>query len=95
MTMIAALITACGLSQSEAANLLNVRRDTVKSWSAGRRTVPVGVTRQLAQLYVDVLDAIARQDRETQWPTHGVEAVVHAGISARELVAADEDGVDI
>lgn len=41
----------CGLSQREAAELLGVRIDTVKSWSSGRNRAPDGVIKELRQLY--------------------------------------------
>lgn len=86
MTLVSALITACGLSNREAANYLDVRLDTLHSWSSGRRTAPDGAVRQLAQLYVDVLDAIARSDSKAEWPTDGTAAVVLAGITARQMI---------
>lgn len=50
MTKFKILYTACGLSNSEAAELLNVRIDTVKSWSSGRNRAPAGVIRELINL---------------------------------------------
>lgn len=44
-------ISICGLTQSEAANFLGVRIDTVKSWCADRNTPPAGAWRELADLY--------------------------------------------
>lgn len=44
-------LAICGLTQSEAADFLNVRLDTVKSWSSGRNPVPDGVWQQLGEIY--------------------------------------------
>jgi hypothetical protein len=40
VTLFAAILAGLGLSQSEAAAFLDVRLDTVKSWSIGRNRVP-------------------------------------------------------
>lgn len=50
MTPFALLCGVCGLSHREAANMLNVRIDTVKSWSAGRNRTPDGVLATLRDL---------------------------------------------
>ena len=49
-TLFALLCHVCGLSHREAADWLDVRPDTVKSWSAGRRVAPDGVVEALADL---------------------------------------------
>lgn len=51
-------ISICGLSQQEAADLLDVRLDTVKSWCNGRRTPAKGVWDSLGELY-DLMDEAA------------------------------------
>lgn len=51
MTLFAAALRLCGLSQQEAADFFLVRLDTVKSWSAGRNRVPDGAWSQLRNLY--------------------------------------------
>ena len=56
-TTFSAAIRLCGLSQSEAAEFLGVRLDTVKSWSAGRNRVPHGVWQMLADLWRRIEDA--------------------------------------
>lgn len=43
------LITKCGLSTRGAANLLNVRYDTVRNWKYGRTQVPENVMIQMQQ----------------------------------------------
>lgn len=50
MTLFALLLDVCGLSHREAADLLNVRLDTIDSWSSGRRTTPQPVIDELAAL---------------------------------------------
>ncbi len=57
MTLYSLLLQACGLSIREAAELHKVRDDTVKSWSAGRRTPPDGIVEQLRQLYDTIVQA--------------------------------------
>lgn len=49
-TQFAVLCQTCGLSQREAAEFLDVRIDTSKSWSQGRRAAPDGVIDALAAL---------------------------------------------
>lgn len=51
MTLFAAAIRLVGLSQREAAELFDVRLDTVKSWSVGRNRPPQGVWEDLRDLY--------------------------------------------
>ena len=55
-TPFAILAALAGLSHREAAELLNVRPDTVKSWSAGRNRAPAGAVAELRNL-------IAKQER--------------------------------
>lgn len=50
MTSFALLCGVCGLSHREAADMLGVRLDTVKSWSAGRNRAPDGVLDDLRKL---------------------------------------------
>lgn len=45
------LLKRCGLSQHEAADYLNVRLDTVKSWSTGRNTAKPEILAELRKLY--------------------------------------------
>ena len=49
-TIFALLAQVCGLSQREAAAFLNVRLDTVKSWSAGRNPAAADALDALAEL---------------------------------------------
>lgn len=53
-THFAILCSACGLSQREAAVLLNVRPDTVRSWAIGRNPVPDGAMTELAKLFAHI-----------------------------------------
>ena len=73
MTPYALLLALSGLSQREAAELHNVRLDTVKSWSAGRNGANAGVIAELAGL-------IARQDRAAREALAAIEAEAHDGI---------------
>jgi DNA-binding transcriptional regulator YdaS (Cro superfamily) len=49
-------IAICGFSQSEAADFFGVSLDSVKSWCSGRRSVPDGVWKMLAELYAQIVD---------------------------------------
>ncbi len=51
MTLFSAALRLLGLSQAEAAEYLDVRPDTVKSWSAGRNRVPEGIWEELRALW--------------------------------------------
>lgn len=57
MTAFKSSIGVCGLSQSEAADFLDVSIDTVKSWCSGRANPPLGVWRLMASLFEQVQDA--------------------------------------
>ena len=61
MTPFALLASLAGLSHREAAEFLNVRVDTAKSWSAGRRACPAYALDELKAL-------IARQERAAREP---------------------------
>lgn len=50
-------LSACGLSQAEAADYLSVNIDSIKHWSSDRRPVPSGVWSMLADLFERVQDA--------------------------------------
>ena len=57
MTTFKSALSICGLSQSQAADLFDVKIDTVKSWCAGRNAPPPGVWDMLADLYRRIEDA--------------------------------------
>lgn len=57
MTAFKSSLGVCGLSQSEAADFLEVSIDTVKSWCSGRANPPLGVWQLLASLFEQVQDA--------------------------------------
>lgn len=50
-------LSACGLSQREAADFLGVSLDSVKGWAQERRPVPKGVWDMLADLYARIENA--------------------------------------
>ncbi|MDP9195226.1 MAG: hypothetical protein M3O22_00380 [Pseudomonadota bacterium] len=60
-TVFQILLQSCGLSHREAAEFLDVRPDTIKSWSSGRRAVPEGAVNQILTL----LKAQAKAAQET------------------------------
>lgn len=51
MSIFALIRARCGLSRAEAAQVLDVRSDTVRSWDDGRRNAPAAVLDQLAALH--------------------------------------------
>ncbi|QKV17842.1 helix-turn-helix domain-containing protein [Oricola thermophila] len=57
-TPFAQMLSICGLSQSEAADFLNVPLNTIKKWGQGRNDPPLGVIKELADLY-DLMDEAA------------------------------------
>lgn len=57
MTVFKSALGVCGLSQSEAADFLEVSIDTVKSWCSGRANPPLGVWQLMASLFEQVQDA--------------------------------------
>jgi hypothetical protein len=67
MSTFHALIQACGLSLREAAEFLNAREDTIKSWSSGRRSTPDGALAELAGLAARIVksahEGLAEIDR--------------------------------
>jgi hypothetical protein len=54
MTLFSLLLSRCGLSIEAAAQFLNVRSDTVKSWSSGRRQPPEAVVTELRLLFTKI-----------------------------------------
>jgi len=50
VTLFKSVLSRLGLSQTEAAEFLNVRIDTLKKWSAGTNPAPKGVWDQLFEL---------------------------------------------
>ena len=59
LTPFALLLGRCGLSHREAAELLAVRLDTVKSWSTGRNRAPAGAITALRGIYARIDQAAA------------------------------------
>lgn len=57
MSAFKSALGVCGLSQTEAADFLQVSIDTVKSWCSGRANPPRGVWQMLASLFQQIQDA--------------------------------------
>jgi len=57
VTTFKAALSICGLSQTEAADFLQVSTHTVKSWCADRANPPRGVWVMLASLFEQIQDA--------------------------------------
>lgn len=68
-TVYAACLSRLGLSRSEAANLHEVRIDTVKSWCAGRRAVPTTAWDDLRDHERRIVDA--SESMRAQWQAAG------------------------
>lgn len=68
-TLYAACLSRLGLSLAEAAQLHEVRIDTVKSWSAGRNGVPPGAWEELRELESQIVDA--SEELREQWEAQG------------------------
>ena len=85
-TLYAACIARLGLSQSEAADLHGVRLDTVKSWCAGRRTIPDNAWSDLRGYEARIVDRseAIREAWEDAGEIRDIEATVadHAGLMA-------------
>ncbi|GAB5502777.1 hypothetical protein [Pyruvatibacter sp.] len=64
MTLFAATLRLLGLSQQDAAHLLDARIDTIKSWASGRNGVPEGVWDELRTFYAGQLAAAARASKK-------------------------------
>lgn len=97
-TLYAACLSRLGLSQSEAAALHGARLDTVKNWSVGRRTVPVGAWADLRAHEAKIVDrseAIreawedAGEIRDMELSTHGDPIALMA--AADFLLSTNED----
>ena len=89
-TLYAACLSRLGLSLAEAAALHGVRLDTVKSWSAGRNTVPQGAWDELRSLEVAIVDG-GEQFRE-KWQIAGQPAIEindNEGSGTAMMAAAD------
>jgi len=83
-TLFSLLRQVCGLSQREAADFLDARLDTVKSWSAGRNPTPPGVIDALADLAnrIDAAADGAVGKIVEQIARHGDGGVVELGVAA-------------
>lgn len=57
MTTFKSALNICGLSQSEAAEFLEVSIDRVKNWCSGRANPPKDVWTMLASLFEQIQDA--------------------------------------
>lgn len=80
VTLFPAILAARGLSHREAADLLGVRLDTVKSWSSGRRTVSPGALAELWAL-ADRQEEAAQQATDA-WESAGKPPSVEIGVAA-------------
>lgn len=69
MTTFKSALGICGLSQQGAADYLGVSLQSVKDWSRGRSSPPIGVWEMMRDLYERIEDAavfaVGEIDRET------------------------------
>ena len=79
MTPFRLLLNSSGLSIREAADFLDVRFNTIESWSSGRRSIPDGAVAQLLTL-------IDRQGRAAQEALSAIrEGVAEHGVLPEEI----------
>lgn len=64
MTLFAATLRLLGLSQQDAATLLDVNVNTVKSWASGRNGVPPGIWAELRGFHARQVAAAARASKK-------------------------------
>jgi hypothetical protein len=98
----ALLLDRCGLSIGEAAQFLDVRPDTIKSWSSGRRTPPPDAVAQLCGLYDRIeraAGALVAAGRDVPGPLSVPRDMIPEGLPSRGaadaalgLVAARRQG---
>ncbi len=72
-TAYALILNRCGLSHTAAAAYLDVRPDTVSSWSSGRNAAPPGVWEQLRALYHQIDRAAAEAVQSIGWGPDVIE----------------------
>lgn len=91
-TIFSMLAHVCGLSHREAADHLDVRLDTIKSWSSGRNPTPPGALSQLAAL-ADRIDSAADHIVETAMAqTEGMDrgdGLIQIGLATDDTEARD------
>jgi hypothetical protein len=89
VTLFAMLAQVCGLSQREAADVLRVRLDTVKSWAAGRRPAPPKALDELVALASRIetaaTEALALIDATAAG--HGAPAEIELGVASDDSEA--------
>lgn len=78
-TVYAAALSRLGLTQPIAAELHNVRLDTVKSWCAGRREVPDGAWDDLAELEAAIKLKVTHHDPHIAMMQQAVRRLAVAG----------------
>ena len=88
-TLFSLLVQVCGLSHREAAEMLKVRHDTVKSWSSGRNRTPDTVLEELVTLAARIEKAAAEAlvQIETAAAQHGVPAEIELGVASDDAEA--------
>ncbi|MDA8231305.1 MAG: helix-turn-helix transcriptional regulator [Magnetospirillum sp.] len=89
VTLFDLLVQVCGLSQREAAEVLRVRVDTVKSWVSGRRQASQEVLDELAALAARIemaaVEALAQiENAATQ---HGAPSEIELGVASDDIEA--------
>lgn len=83
-TVFALLRQVCGLSYQEAADLLQARFDSVKSWETGRRRAPDGALAELAALAarIDAAAGEALAQMEELAASHGRPEEIELGLAS-------------
>lgn len=89
LTLYAALMRTCGLSQREAADFHGVRLDTVKSWCGGRNRAPDGAIAELKNLFARIAKAADEfiAGAEKMSDQYGADVEIEAGIASDDAEA--------
>lgn len=85
MTLFSEILRGCGLSQREAADFLDVRIDTLKSWGSGRNGAPAGVLAALHELS-ELQDRAANQVADV-WQANGEPDEIEIGLASDDYEA--------
>jgi len=88
-TLFSLLAQACGLSHREAAEFVQVRIDTVKSWSSGRNACPARALDEMATLAARVATAAAEAlaQIEAMAAQQGAPDVIDLGVASDDAEA--------
>lgn len=81
MTAFYCLMTACGLSNQEAADFLGVSLGSIEGWKSGRRNAPDGVFSEMRTLWRSMMSAAQM----------AAETIEQSGVEETEIGLASDD----